>query len=127
LRLQASAGSPRPIRLGEGPGERATPTIQPSTTPPIHPPFFVSRSPAPLAPGYLIDFTIVSSVPLPSGALSWWTGGGTTNDAIWTNHTTLKNGAGYGAGEVGQAFDLDGVNDYVEAPDNDAWAFGTND
>jgi len=59
--------------------------------------------------------------------LSWWTGGGTPNDAIGINHGTLKNGALYGAGEVGQSFDLDGVNDYVEVPDNDAWAFGDNE
>ena len=119
----ASAGSPLPIGLGEGPGVRATPAIQQSTNPAIHSPFFLAQSPPSVAPGLLIDFTIVSTVPLPADALSWWTAGGTTNDAIWTNHATLHSGATYGPGEVGQAFSLNGTNAYVSAPDNDAWAF----
>jgi hypothetical protein len=77
-------------------------------------------------PAVVLDFIIVNSIPMPQGALSWWRAAGNPNDAVSTNHGTLQNGATYGAGEVGQAFDLDGTNDFVQMPDNAAWAFGTN-
>jgi len=49
----------------------------------------------------------------PSGMVSWWPGDGHPNDIQDSNHGTLMNGATYGTGMVGQAFSLDGVNDYV--------------
>jgi hypothetical protein len=38
-------------------------------------------------------------------------------DSARANHGALQNGAGFGPGIVGQAFQLDGVNDYVSAPE----------
>ena len=49
------------------------------------------------------------------GLVSYWRANGDTTDAFDGNHGTLKNGAGFAAGKVGQAFSLDGVNDYVVA------------
>ena len=41
------------------------------------------------------------------------------------------NGATFAAGFVtsgnGQAFSFDGFDDFVQVPDNDLWAFGSND
>jgi cysteine-rich repeat protein len=54
-----------------------------------------------------------SCVPAPSGMVAWWTGDGNANDRADGNVGTLQNGAGFTAGFVGQAFSLDGVNDYV--------------
>lgn len=56
-------------------------------------------------------------VPPPSGMVSWWPGEGNLNDIVGTNHGTSKNGAGFSAGKVGQAFSFDGVDDYVLVPD----------
>jgi hypothetical protein len=56
--------------------------------------------------------------PPPSGLVSWWTGNGDANDSSDGNHGTLQNGAGLASGMVGQAFLLDGINDFVSVPDN---------
>jgi hypothetical protein len=72
------------------------------------------------APGVVLDFIIVNSIPMPQGALSWWRAACNATDSIWTNHGTLLGSATYGAGKVGNAFDLNGTNSYVSAPDNDA-------
>jgi Ca2+-binding RTX toxin-like protein len=54
----------------------------------------------------------------PSGLFNWWPGDGTTDDIIGTNHGTLQNGATFAPGMVGQAFDLDGINDFVSTTGN---------
>lgn len=55
-----------------------------------------------------------SCVTPPAGMVSWWTGDGNGNDIEGSNNGMLQNGAiATGAGKVGQAFSLDGVNDYV--------------
>ncbi|MGA8149280.1 MAG: LamG-like jellyroll fold domain-containing protein, partial [Gallionellaceae bacterium] len=51
----------------------------------------------------------------PLGLVSWWPGEGNTDDVIGTNNGVLVNG-GYTAGEVGQAFYLNGTNAYVKMP-----------
>jgi hypothetical protein len=63
----------------------------------------------------------------PSGLVAWWPGDGNANDIIGTNNGTLEGGVTFTSGEVGQAFLLNGVNGYIEAPQNTLWAFGTND
>jgi len=75
-------------------------------------------------------------VEAPSDLKHWWTADGNTFDIIGGEHGLLVGGAAYGAGEVGQAFDLDGDNDQVVVPNNttapynftgaftiDAWIF----
>jgi hypothetical protein len=52
-------------------------------------------------------------VPPSTNAVAWWPADGNAYDIVHTNHGTLQNGAGYGPGMVGQAFSLDGANDYV--------------
>ena len=49
---------------------------------------------------------------------SWWPGDGNARDVIGGNDGTLKKGASYGTGRIGQAFRFDGRNDYVEVPDS---------
>ena len=39
-------------------------------------------------------------------------------DAVSTNNGTLMNGCTFATGKIGQAFQFDGVNDYVALPDN---------
>jgi hypothetical protein len=57
------------------------------------------------------------SVPIPAGAVGWWRAERDARDSIGTNHGTLRNGAGFSAGKVGQAFTLDGSTGFVEIPD----------
>jgi uncharacterized repeat protein (TIGR01451 family)/fimbrial isopeptide formation D2 family protein len=52
--------------------------------------------------------------PAPSGMVAWYPGEGNANDIQGGNHGTLQNGAMFAAGKVGQAFSLDGSDDYVQ-------------
>lgn len=57
----------------------------------------------------------------PEGLVGWWPGNGTADDVAGGRDGMLRNGAGYAPGLVGQAFSFDGVDDYVEIPDNAAF------
>ncbi|MBI3415922.1 MAG: immunoglobulin domain-containing protein, partial [Verrucomicrobia bacterium] len=59
---------------------------------------------------------LAGCVPTPTGLIAWWPGDGNANDLAGTNHGTLRNGAGFAPGIVGQAFALDGVDDFVSIP-----------
>jgi hypothetical protein len=59
-----------------------------------------------------------SCVTPPSNMIAWWPGDGNTQDIQGGNNGQLKNGTSFGAGEVGQAFKFNGVNNYVLVPDN---------
>jgi hypothetical protein len=52
----------------------------------------------------------------PSGMTAWYTGDGTANDFLGKNNGTLQNSAGFAAGMVGQAFSLNGTNQFVSLP-----------
>ncbi len=56
----------------------------------------------------------------PSGLLAWYRAEGNGNDAAGLNAGQLKNGATTASGKIGQAFHLDGVDDYVEVADSPA-------
>ena len=55
---------------------------------------------------------------LAAGLVSHWTGDNTAADAVGTNHGTLINGTTYVAGQVGQAFSLDGIDDRIGVADS---------
>ena len=54
--------------------------------------------------------------PPPSGMVAWYTGDGTANDFFGLNNATLQNAAGFAPGMVGQAFSLNGLNQFVSLP-----------
>lgn len=54
----------------------------------------------------------------PPGMISWWPGDGNANDIFGTNDATPQNGATFVPGMVGQAFSFDGVDDFVEVPED---------
>ncbi|WP_035614129.1 LamG-like jellyroll fold domain-containing protein [Haloferula sp. BvORR071] len=66
------------------------------------------------------SFTLAIYAPPPpsAGLVSWWRAEGNANDAIGSNHGTLTNGTSFAPGKVGQAFALDGGNDYISIPDS---------
>lgn len=57
------------------------------------------------------------SVTAPAGLVGWWRAEGNAQDSAGANHGALRNGVGFAAGRVGQAFALDGVDGCIEIPD----------
>ena len=69
---------------------------------------------------------VAGCVEPPPGLVNWWPGEGNAEDIQSGHNGAPQNGVTFDAGKVGQAFRLDGGNDYVQMPDNPAWAFGSN-
>jgi hypothetical protein len=67
------------------------------------------------------------SVAPPSGLISWWKGENNANDQLGINNGTLMNGATFAQGKVGQAFSLDGSDDYVQVSDSPSLNIGVGD
>ncbi len=61
----------------------------------------------------------------PSGIVAWWPGQGNANDIIGGNNGTLAGGLGFGAGEVGQAFNFINTNQAVIIPASASLNVGT--
>ncbi|MFC1782778.1 LamG-like jellyroll fold domain-containing protein [Planctomycetota bacterium] len=59
---------------------------------------------------------VQAQVVPPAGIVSWWPGDGNADDISGSIHGTLMNGATFAAGKVGQAFSLDGLDDYIAIP-----------
>jgi uncharacterized repeat protein (TIGR01451 family) len=76
---------------------------------------------------YLVRPAILVPLPPPPGLISWWPGDADAADILDGNDGTLINGTTIVTGKVGNAFSFDGVNDFVQAPDSNLWAFGSND
>ncbi|HEX8565490.1 MAG TPA: LamG-like jellyroll fold domain-containing protein [Pyrinomonadaceae bacterium] len=55
--------------------------------------------------------------PPTTGMIAWYRSEDNANDSIGGKHGTLQNGAKFTAGKVGQAFNLDGTNDYINVAD----------
>ncbi|MGH9846379.1 MAG: LamG-like jellyroll fold domain-containing protein, partial [Blastocatellia bacterium] len=56
--------------------------------------------------------------PSPPGLLAWYRAEGNGSDAAGSSAGQLKNGATTAPGKIGQAFHLDGVDDFVEVADS---------
>ena len=70
--------------------------------------------------------TVVAADPPPAssvGLVSWWRAENNALDSAGNNHGSPLNGASYAAGRVGQAFNFDGVNDYVHVFDDPSLEF----
>ena len=63
-------------------------------------------------------------VESPADIVSWWPGDGNALDIQNGNNGTLQNGAAFATGKVGQAFTFDGVNDFIEVPDDPSLRIG---
>jgi len=57
-----------------------------------------------------------SCIPPPSGLVSWWRGEGDASDWAGTNSGTLQGAVSFAAGRVGQAFNFNGTNSYINIP-----------
>jgi hypothetical protein len=65
----------------------------------------------------LCGLQIFASITAPAGLVGWWRAENDAQDSTGTNHGVLLNGTGFAAGRVGQAFALDGTDDFIEIPD----------
>jgi sugar lactone lactonase YvrE len=63
----------------------------------------------------LEDRTVPSTVPVPSGILSWWAGDGNATDLVGPNNGTLNNGVTFFQGQVADGFNFNNTN-YLSAP-----------
>jgi hypothetical protein len=70
----------------------------------------------------LEDRFVPTAVAVPSGLVSWWTANGTAADVTGLNNATLT-GVTYAGGEVGQAFNFDGLDDWAALGDPSSLAF----
>jgi hypothetical protein len=52
-------------------------------------------------------------ISAPAGIVSWFSAESNALDTVGANNGTLENGTGFSAGEVGNSFNFDGVNDFV--------------
>jgi hypothetical protein len=85
--------------------------------------WLVSTDPSP-RDTVVLDFVIVSSVPLPAGAISWWPGGGNALDALPNGNDGYWVGtATHAAAKVGQGFSFDGVDDGVGVEPTESLGF----
>jgi hypothetical protein len=55
--------------------------------------------------------------PVPPGLVAWWKGDDTPADAVGEHLGILQNGAGFGKGVVGSAFNFDGKDDRLSLYD----------
>lgn len=63
-----------------------------------------------------LQWTVQPGVSVPRGLLVWFTGNDATNSVAGTNTVQLANGAVFGGGLVGPAFQLDGIDDFAKVP-----------
>src|SRR2546430_1820362 len=56
---------------------------------------------------------LLAALP-PLGLMDWYRAEGNANDFVGTHDGTLQGGIGFAAGEVQQAFNMDGVDDSVD-------------
>jgi hypothetical protein len=64
--------------------------------------------------GAVLTVYVPSCVQPPAGLVGWWAGEGNTYDSLYVNNGTFQGVPTFGAGTVGQAFDLNGTNRYVD-------------
>ncbi|MEQ1921297.1 MAG: LamG-like jellyroll fold domain-containing protein [Pyrinomonadaceae bacterium] len=62
----------------------------------------------------------------PDGMAAWYPAQNNANDTVGGNNGQAQNGATFAPGKVGQAFDLDGIDDEITAPNSPSVRFGTN-
>jgi hypothetical protein len=64
----------------------------------------------------MLTVNVPACVTAPAGIVGWWAGEGNALDSAGTNHGTSVNGVGFTNGLVGEAFRLNGINQYVDVP-----------
>jgi subtilase family serine protease len=63
---------------------------------------------------------LAAAIEPPAGLVGWWSGDGNASDIAGLNDGVMHNGVSFESGHVGQAFRLDGVDDWIST--NQAFA-----
>jgi hypothetical protein len=73
-----------------------------------------------ILPGYagLAENTTYACANPPGGLIAWYPGNNDARDIAFANNGQIAKGTTFGYGVVGQAFQFDGVDGHVEAPDS---------
>lgn len=89
----------------------------------------VSPRVAPVGGGFtsLGAISLSPCVFAPRRAIAWWPGEGDGAEVIEGQTGMLENGAGFGSGEVGRAFRLDGLDQFVRVPHDPALSVGAGE
>lgn len=66
---------------------------------------------------FLSGASAQNAMPAPSGLVAWWKGEGNTLDAVGANSGVTNVGLSFTPGEVGTAFQFDGINSKIELGD----------
>ncbi|MBL9173814.1 MAG: hypothetical protein JNL10_09790 [Verrucomicrobiales bacterium] len=77
--------------------------------------------------GFALGIRAQTPVDPPVGMILWWRGENSIHDILGTHFGTLQGDAGYGEGNVGEGFNLDGSGDFVDTPNVESLNFGTGD
>jgi cysteine-rich repeat protein len=59
----------------------------------------------------------------PDGMVSYWQAEGNADDKLGVNNGTAQGGLTYATGKLGQAFSLDGNDDYISVPNSNSFGF----
>ena len=59
-------------------------------------------------------------VSVPAGVVAWWKAEGDANDFVATNHGTMIGGVNFAPDSVGQSFEFNGADSYINIPSSDA-------
>jgi hypothetical protein len=65
-----------------------------------------------------LAFALFIAVPCHGDLISHYLADGDATDSAGANDGTLNNGAGFATGQIGQAFDFDGINQFVQVSDD---------
>jgi len=65
-----------------------------------------------------------SCVRPPSGIVAWWPGEGNADDLLKNSPGVMQNGVSFTTGKVGQAFQFDGVDDFILVANQQPFDFG---
>lgn len=102
---------------GDQGGQPCQPTETATPTP--------TASPTPSPTATATPTSPPNCAPPPAGMVGWWPGNGDGNDIVGGHHGALRAGATFAPGLVGQAFSLDGVDDFVEIPDSPSFTLSS--
>ncbi|MDP6345734.1 MAG: hypothetical protein QF491_19510, partial [Alphaproteobacteria bacterium] len=75
----------------------------------------------------LLAAQTAQALPVTSGLVAYWSGDDNADDGSGNgHHGSLVGGAGYGAGQFGQAFEFTGGGQSVTVPDSNDFHFAGN-
>ena len=75
----------------------------------------------------MLTSVVLYTVTAHGALVAHWPGDDSGAEVIGARDATAVNGAAFGPGKIGQAFSLDGGNDYFQVADDPLWTFGSND